>query len=251
MKAETADVLLAECFCLAGAQPRRRIDIDEFGIARERKSLFDWIGDHHEMAACPACGNGLDRGRNQSWIGEKVANQNGLGSARQVHGRGQLLRRVTGGGFLRQQYVRESFDDISDRESGIQAKKACPLAAAHEKIGGGEAEHERAIYFRLQREIGRKPHGRGAIDPDENRMRRFPLALADIETFVLGGAAPIDPARGLARDEGAKLPKSLALAGAPSAMDAMQDAGGYLSRRGNEAGESLRHLERMTLVAAR
>jgi len=160
MKAEAADVLFAECFRLARAQPRRRIDIDEFGIARERKSLFDGIGDHHEMAACPACGNALDRRRNQRRIGEEVAKQNGLGTARQVHRHGQLLRRVTGGGFLCQQNVREPFDDISDRESGRQAKKAHPLAAAHEKIGGGEAEHERAIYFRLQREIGRKPHGR-------------------------------------------------------------------------------------------
>ena len=199
----------------------------------------------------PARGNALDRGRNQRRIGEKVADQNGLGTARQAHLRGQLLRRVTGGGFLCQQNVREPFDDISDRERGRQAKKAGPLAAAHEKIGGGEAEHERAIYFRLQREIGRKPHGRGAIDPDENRMRRFPFALANIEAFVLGGAAPIDPARGLARDEGAKLPKSLARAGAPSSMDTMQDARRNLSRRGNEAGESLRHLERMILVAAR
>src|SRR5205807_10608244 len=148
-------------------------------------------------------------------------------------------------GFLGQQNVSEPFDDISDCESGCQAKKACPLAAAHEKIGSGEAEHERAIYFRLQREIGCKPHGRGAIDPNENRMRRLPFALANIETFVLGGAAPIDPARGLARDERAKLPKSLALADAPSSMDTVQDARGNLSRRGNEAGQSLRHLKRM------
>ena len=82
-------------------------------------------------------------------------------------------------------------------------------------------------------------------------MRRFPFALANIETLVFGGAAPIDPARGLARDEGAKLPKSLALASPPSSMDTMQDAQSNLSRRGNEAGESLRHLERMILVAAR
>jgi hypothetical protein len=251
MKAETVDVLLAECFSLSRAQPCRRIDIDEFGIPRERKSLLDGIGDHHEMAACPACGNTLDRSRNRRRIGEKVANQNGLGTARQVHGCGQLLRRVPGGGFLCQQNFREPFDDISDRESGRQAKKAHPLATAHEKIGGGEAEHERAIYFRLQREIGRKPHGRGAIDPEENRMRRFPFALANIETFVLRRAAPINPARSLARDEGAKLPKSLALAGAPSSMDTMQDARGNLSRRGNEAGQSLRHLKRMILVAPR
>ena len=82
-------------------------------------------------------------------------------------------------------------------------------------------------------------------------MRRFPFALANIETFVLGRAAPIDPARGLARDEGAKLPKILALPGAPSSMHTMQDARGNLSRRGNEAGQSLRHLKRMILVAAR
>jgi hypothetical protein len=34
-------------------------------------------------------------------------------------------------------------------------------------------------------------------------------------------------------------------------MDTMQDARGNLSRRGNEAGQSLRHLKRMILVAAR
>jgi hypothetical protein len=82
-------------------------------------------------------------------------------------------------------------------------------------------------------------------------MRRFPFALANIETFVLGGAAPIDPARGLARDERAKLPKILTLAGPPSTMDTMQDTRGNFSRRGNQAGESLRHLKRMILVAAR
>jgi hypothetical protein len=82
-------------------------------------------------------------------------------------------------------------------------------------------------------------------------MRRFPFALANIETFVLGGTAPIDPACGLARDEGAELPKSLALAGAPSSMNTMQDAQSNFSCGGNEAWESLRHLERMILVAAR
>jgi hypothetical protein len=39
------------------------------------------------MAAGAALGNTLDHGSNQGWIGEKVADQNGLGTPRQAYSR--------------------------------------------------------------------------------------------------------------------------------------------------------------------
>ena len=135
-------------------------------------------------------------------------------------------------------------------KAGREAEQADALAAAHEKIGGGEAEHERPIDFWLQRELGGKPHGGGAVDPNINRMRRLPFPLAHIEALVLGRAAPIDAARRFARDERAKLPEGLAGARAPAPMDAMHDARRNLFRTRAKAGKPLRQFQRMVLVAA-
>ncbi len=159
MQGETSDILWPECFRLADAQPRRQIDIDEFSIPGEWKAFLDRIYDHDEMAAGAARGNAFNRGRNKCWIGEKVADQNGLSPSRQAHSRGQLRRHVTGRSFLRQQNFSETFDDLSDREGGGEAKQSSAFAAAHEQISGCEAKHERAIDFWLQREPRSKPHG--------------------------------------------------------------------------------------------
>ena len=89
-----------------------------------------------------------------------------------------------------------------------------------------------------------------AVDPDENRMRRLPFALAHIKALVLGRTAPIDAGRRLARDEGTELPEGLAGARAPSSMDAMHDARRDLFRAAAEARKPLRQFQRMVLVAA-
>src|SRR5450631_3700021 len=87
---KTRNIVLPECFRLADAQPRLRIDIDKFGIAGEGKSLLDRIGDHDKVPARAAYRNALDRGRNFRRISEKVADQNSLGTASQAYLRGKF-----------------------------------------------------------------------------------------------------------------------------------------------------------------
>ena len=180
---------------------------------------------------------------------EKVADQNGLGTQRQTHARGQFLRHVAGGAFLRQQNFGQSLDDVTNREGGREAKQTGAFAAPHEHIGGGEAKHEGPVDFRLQRELRGKPHGSRAVDPNVNGMRGFPFALAHIKAFViLGRAAPIDAVCRLARGEGAKLPEGFACARAPAAMHAMHDARRNFFRTCTKARKALRQFERMVLV---
>jgi hypothetical protein len=57
-------------------------------------------------------------------------------------------------------------------------------------------------------------------------MCGLPFLLADIEVIVARRAPPVDILRGLARDEAAILPKTLAGSRAPPPVQAMDDVGG-------------------------
>ena len=57
-------------------------------------------------------------------------------------------------------------------------------------------------------------------------MGSLPLLLADIEMIVARRAAPVDVLRRLAGNEAAVLPETLARAGAPSSMQAVDHIGG-------------------------
>src|SRR5947209_8731573 len=57
-------------------------------------------------------------------------------------------------------------------------------------------------------------------------MGRFPFLLSDIEMVVARRTAPVDVLRGLAGNEAAILPKAFPRAGAPPAMQAVNDIGG-------------------------
>ena len=69
-------------------------------------------------------------------------------------------------------------------------------------------------------------HRGRAVGPEPDRVRGLPFLLAHVEMVVAGGAAPVDAARRLARDEAAELPEVLARAGAAAAVQAVDDGGG-------------------------
>src|SRR5262249_35513155 len=72
-------------------------------------------------------------------------------------------------------------------------------------------------------------------------MRGLPLLLADIQMVVTRRAAPVDILRRLAGDEAAILPEAFAGAGAPPAVQAVNDvrgnAAGFEHKTGERGGE--------------
>ena len=90
-------------------------------------------------------------------------------------------------------------------------------------------------------------------------MRGFPFLLAHIEMIVARGAAPVDAARRLARNEAAVLPEILARSGAAAAMQPVDDGRGDAARFedqarhgfGERAGLAARALGRLDLVPVR
>ena len=75
----------------------------------------------------------------------------------------------------------------------------------------------------LLRKLRSKRHRRRTVGPDPNRVRGFPFLLAHIEVLVARRAAPIDARGRFARHKPAILPEILARAGAPAAMQAVND----------------------------
>ena len=180
---------------------------------------------------------------------EEIADQHRLGARRQ-----SLRGRQFGGGvaiaaLVLDQHLGEALHDAARRQRPCQARHAHALAAAHQKVRDGEAQHEGAVHLGLhgeRRDIG---HGGGAIHPDPDRMGRLPLALAHIDPVVSRRAAPIDPRGGFAPDEGAELPEGLAHARPLAPVDPMHDGRRHLSRRHEQGGQTARQIQRAALVA--
>src|SRR5262249_8200717 len=82
-------------------------------------------------------------------------------------------------------------------------------------------------------------------------MRRLPFLFAHIKVFVTGGAAPIDPARGLARQEAAVLPEVFPRSGPSSAVQPVNDGGGDTPGLENEARPGLGKRARLAARALR
>src|SRR5436190_21065662 len=78
-------------------------------------------------------------------------------------------------------------------------------------------------------------HRRRAVGPQPHRMRGLPFLLAHIEMLVARGAAPVDAARGLAREKAPVLPEILAGAGALAAVQPVNDGRGDAARLEDEA----------------
>ena len=147
------------------------------------------------------------------------------------------------------QHLGEPLHDAARGQRPRQAGHAHTLAAAHQKVRDGEAQHEGAVHLGLHgqgRDIG---HGGGAIHPDPDRMGRLPLALAHIDPVVSSRAAPVDPRGGFAPDEGAELPEGLAHASALAPMHAMHRRRRDLFGRDQQGRQAARKIQRAALVA--
>ena len=83
------------------------------------------------------------------------------------------------------------------------------------------ASNGRPVDLRRRRETRCELHRGRAIEPDPDRMRRLPLALAHESALFTRRATPVDSRRRLAGEKGPKLPEGLARAGAPPAMNAV------------------------------
>src|SRR6185295_6927808 len=123
------------------------------------------------------------------------------------------------------------------------ARNADALAPFHQHMGERKADHKGAVELGLPHLRRGEGHGGRAVDPDPDRVRGLPFALAHIEMVVTRRAAPIDPAGRLARHEAAILPEILAWAGAAAAMQAMDggrsDAAGLQDQPRHGSGERL------------
>ena len=105
-----------------------------------------------------------------------------------------------------------------------QPEQGDALAAAHEQLGGGQHQQRGAVALGRRCEVAAEVHRLREIRPQPYGMRRFPLALADVEMIGARRAAPVDLAQRVARLELAELPERLARAGAPAAVQAVRDS---------------------------
>ena len=128
-----------------------------------------------------------------------------------------------------------------------QARHADALAGLHQNFGQRESDDQASIEFGLLGKLRSERHGRRAIGPQPHRVRGFPFLLAHVEMLVARGAAPVDAARGLARQEAAVLPEILPRAGALAAVQPVDDGGGDAAGLEDETRQAFR--ERAGLAA--
>ena len=103
---------------------------------------------------------------------EEIAEQQTFGEAAEPGGR----RQARIGGLAQ--------DDLGDLAAGVApgegraAEQADALAAAGQKLGKGQRQHDGAAFLGDLGERGAEPHRRREIDPQPDRMGGFPFALA-------------------------------------------------------------------------
>ena len=98
-----------------------------------------------------------------------------------------------------------------------------------------KVDDQRALELAVARLFRRERHRGRAVRPQPYRVRGLPFLLADIEMIVARRAPPVDVLRGLAGNEAAVLPETLAGAGAPPAVQAVDHVGGDAARFKHEA----------------
>ena len=246
MRGEPREIGIAQALGARRAQSFRPRGGEKLGMAFEREGLLDRVGDHQRLTLGAARGESADRLFHRRRIGEEIADQRRLGS-RLERGR---RRQACGDGaapLLGRHGFSEAFDDVASGERRRQADQPGALAAAHRQISQRERQHRGAVDLGAGRKRRGVGHRRRAIEPDPDRMRGLPFALAHERAVLARRAAPVDPRRRLAGDEGAKLPEGFAWPRLASAMHAMQQRMGDLARRDDEARQARR--QRRGLVA--
>jgi hypothetical protein len=81
-----------------------------------------------------------------------------------------------------------------------------------------------------------------SVGPEPDGVGGFPLAIADIETVVAGGAAPVDTRQRFAFDIGSELPEGFADAALAAAVPAGDHGVGDAPRLGEAIGQQRRAL---------
>ena len=223
-------------------------------MADEGKGLLDRIGDHQRPGPrAPLAASDADRLRvifaasaRKSPISTDLRTRARSAS---TDGKGAAKRRAA---LRRRRSLRRSARSTSRLASGArQADEAGALAAAHRKFGQRQARApRRGRPWRSAASSEAKAIEARAVEPDPDRVRGFPLALAHEGAVLARRAAPIDARRRLAGHEGAELPEGLARPGPPAPVHAVQQAVGDLPRGDDEAGQPRGKRRRLLADAA-
>ena len=217
--------------------------LDELDAAGIGKGLLGRIDDLHDMAVGAGRRELRERLAHLRHRAPEIRHHHDLGERRGRKGR----RQARPLGHVVHDRVRHLVEHVAAAGRPHQARHADALAGLHQHLGEREGDDQAAIELGFLRQLRREHHRRRAIGPQPHRMRGLPLPLAHVEMFVAGGAAPVDPARGLARQEAAVLPEILARPGPLAAVQPVDDGGGDAARLEDEARQRVR--ERAGLAA--
>jgi hypothetical protein len=221
----------------AGDQFLAGFGVTEFGAAGIGKHFLGRIGDLDDVSADAAPGGGADTGL-EGLIGvEKISDEDDVAHAADLaEFRQGVLHRCV------RQCQRQPFGRVSRGNGFHHAGAADALARAGEDLGQRQHEHQGAALLGDDCNVGLVEHGRRLVGPEPDGVGCFPLAIADIETVVAGGAAPVDTRQRFAFDIGPKLPEGFADAALAAAVPAGDDGVGHAPGFGEAIGQQRRAL---------
>ena len=207
-------------------------------VARERIGLLDRIGDHHQFADRALGADGLDRARDVFGLREKIADHENHRTRR-----GGKRGRQRG---LEAPRRRSSVAIASAKRSTtpwvangrVRPRRPARSPPRTQRSAKASASKSGPVDLRHRRQTRSEAHRGRAVEPNPDRVRRLPFALAHESALFARGAAPVDPRRRLAREERPKLPEGLARSGAPPAMNAMPHGLRHAAGRDDEARQA-------------
>ena len=209
-------------------------------MADEGKGLLDRVGDHENLALGPLRRERANGLRDVLRLAQEIADQHRFRARPQ-----RFRRRQAGGGSAAHRSSAAIASAKRSMTSRVASGRVRPMRPARSpprtgKIRQGERQDGGAIDLGAGREARSEGHRRRAIEPDPDRVRGLPFALAHEGAVLARRAAPVDARRRLAGDEGAKLPEGFARARLPSPMDAVHQRVRDLPRGDDEARQARR-----------
>jgi hypothetical protein len=150
-----------------------------------------------------------------------------------------------------QDCVRHLVQHVAAAGRPHQAGHTDALPGLHQNFGKRESDHEAAVEFGVLGQRRPKCHGRRAIGPQPHGMRGLPFLFAHVEMLVACRASPVHAARGLARQEAAVLPEVFSRPGSLTAVQPVDNGGGYAARLEDETRQGFRQRARLRIRVLR
>ena len=221
-------IVLAQGLGAAGDHAVPAFARGEFGAPGVGQRFLGGIENLDQMAAHALRGDFLEPLGHVGDRLKKVAEQKALGEASQS----RVGREARFAGVAHEHLGDAACSDPSDER--LSAHETDALAAAGEKFGKRQRQHHGPAFLGHLGERRTKPHRRRQIDPEPDRMRRLPFALAHVEIIGTGRAAPVDEGDRVVLIVVPELPEGLAGSGAAAAMRAVGDGLGDALRLDQE-----------------